>query len=114
MKTLIATVLIFALLLLGVICNALYIQFVVDRIEADLDALPSPSDPDFSTQANAIATFWRSNSNALSFTVDYSLIDRLNENFSVLVSASDAGDAPIARATVSKLRDAIGNLERVK
>ncbi len=114
MKALIATVIIFALLLLGVVCNALYIQFVVERIEADLDALPAPDDPDFSPLASDIASFWRSNAPFLAFTVDFTLIDRLNENFSVLVSAADAGDISITRATVAKLRDAIGNLERVK
>ncbi len=114
MKAVIATAVLFAILLLGVMCNMLYVQFVVDRLEAELSALPSPTEADFSARADGIDAFWRSNAPFLTLSVDYTLIDRLNENFSVLVASAEARDTAIARATVAKLLDAVGNLERVK
>ncbi len=104
------------LLIAGVVIgNALYIHGTVDRLTAAVETLPDTPDP--ATTPEAVAAIGRaveSRLGALGLSVNYTLLDRVQESIIQLEAYARAGDAWQYAATRALLRDQISDLARLE
>ena len=114
MKTFLAALVLFSLMLFGVTWNAIYINKVANELEEQLSALPPINDPACEDAARAIRDYWDERKNRVSLSARFSLSDRISEQAYTLLACASCGDLygfEVARALFS---DAVDDLSRTE
>ena len=112
MKSFAVTLLLLVLLLLGVVANHLYINKVANEMFRQLDALPPMEDPDCLPKVSALVDYWQSQSTTVEVSVNFLLIDRVNEQTALLLACATAGDLYGFASARVLLRDAVEDVLR--
>ncbi len=112
MKSFAVTLLLLVLLLLGVVANHLYINKVANEMFQQLDALPSMEDPDCLAKVGALVDYWQSQSATVEVSVNFLLVDRVNEQTALLLACASAGDLYGFASARALLRDAVEDILR--
>lgn len=92
MKNLLLLLLLPAVLVAGVIGNAIYIKEVSNHITAGATALPPPTDPTCREQVAALVAYWERQRTAVGLTASSLLTDRVSEQLAMLSACANAAD----------------------
>ena len=114
MKSVVASLLLFFLMLLAVVGNFYYVNGTADRLLSLIDALPDAPDEASLTAAEELQAFWREHTNSIGFSVGYTVLDRVSEQAVALVTAAEYRDFFGYRNAIALLRDAVGDLRRLE
>ena len=113
MKTFIAALCAFAVLLGVIIGNCFYVKRTTEYMENALYALPAASEAD--APLAALEEYWRVRHTEISFSVSFNEIHALDEHMTQLRAAADKGEDyefELARALALKAVERIRRLER--
>ena len=117
MKSFIASLLVFGVLLCVILINYSYVLRVCEELEQKIDALPECSE---ATEAMSdLLILWDKRSSMLKFSISLRQIDKMEECLSDLYYAASHGDARVfeqsrfrAKAVIRDIRD--GEVPRVE
>ncbi len=112
MKSFIATLILCALMLTGVLVNAIYVNRLSDDLLARLDALPDIGAPDCQSAAKDFCDFWISKAESIELSAGFPSTDRISEYSLTLVACAEVGDLYGYRTALALLVDAIEDLRR--
>lgn len=92
MRSFITAVILFAVILLGVISNSVYVQKTVSTLSRlTSDILSSNGD---STAVNELRLFWTNHKNILEFSINEGKTERMNDLIEALCSAQSSKNLP--------------------
>lgn len=115
MKGCIFAAAILLLVVIGVICNALYIRHTTDQLMEWVDALPEVPTPQETPRAiGQIRERLEKKVPLLGITVPYSIIDRVSEALINLEACARAGDRLQYTETLALLRDLVEEIGRTE
>ncbi|MBQ8432976.1 MAG: hypothetical protein IJX28_08855 [Clostridia bacterium] len=114
MKSMAVTLLLLALLLVGVIGNHLYINKVGSEMFRRLDALSAPGDAALAEEVREMTEYWKAQRDRLEITVNFLMVDRVGEQLSILSACVESGDIHGAQTARALLRDAVENILRME
>ena len=114
MRSLIATILLLALMLFGAAANFIYVNRVADEMTDLATALPSPTDSSCVEKADALCKKWEKNAPIVGLTVGFLTVDKLSEHCQTLLSCAKVGDVYGYYSTLSLLKDSIDDVRRLE
>ncbi len=114
MKTFIVSLVLLTLVIGNVVANHLYINKVANELYARLDAIPMPDDESCVKQAEELLKYWEHHEGFVALSVAFTIVDRLTEQASLLLSCAQAGDLYGFRSALTLLRDAIEDVARLE
>lgn len=114
MRSLIATIVLFCVMLLAATLNFLYVNRVADEMTDLATALPSPTDSDCAEKAAALCKKWEKNAPIVGLTVGFLTVDKLSEHCQTLLSCAEVGDVYGYYSTLSLLKDSIDDVRRLE
>ena len=114
MKQVIAVMILFALVLIGVAWNACYVNGVASRIDRLLDDLPVLPNAESVAKANGIRQYWEQVLPTVGLSVSYTVVDRVSEQSVALAAYAEAEDPAGYRVSLALLHDAVGDMCRLE
>ena len=114
MRSLIATIVLFCVMLLAATLNFLYVNRVADEMTDLATALPSPTDSACAEKAAALCKKWEKNAPIVGLTVGFLTVDKLSEHCQTLLSCAEVGDVYGYYSTLSLLKDSIDDVRRLE
>lgn len=114
MRSLIATIVLFCVMLLAASLNFLYVNRVADEMTDLATALPSPTDSACTEKAAALCKKWEKNAPIVGLTVGFLTVDKLSEHCQTLLSCAEVGDVYGYYSTLSLLKDSIDDVRRLE
>ncbi|MBQ8388551.1 MAG: DUF4363 family protein [Clostridia bacterium] len=106
MRAFIIAVLLFSLLILGVIFNAIYINEASDHLRALVDGLPEAGSEGCAAAADELYREWRDRRDIIELSTDLRRLTEVDTLLSSLRVAAKSGDGP----EYDKTRAVLGNL----
>ena len=113
MKTFVCSLLLLALMIVGIVCNYRYVNKTADKLLELVDALPETSG-DGLAASESISAFWKDKMDSVGFSVGYTVLDRISEQAVTLVSAAKNQSEFDYRLSKALLRDAVGDMRRLE
>ena len=114
MKSLVATLILFVVLLCSVIANFFFINHVADTMEHMIEGLPPVTAETCVNSAQEIQTYWNDRINLISLSVGYNIIDRVCEQLALLVACAEIQDLYGYQSARALLLDAIEDARRTE
>ena len=114
MKILIVSTLLFALMLGGIVFNAIYINKVTTRLQNALEELPDISSPDCTKQAREVLAYWEKHEPYVGLSVSFTMIDRLTEQAILLAACAECEDVFGFQSALALLRDCVQDVRRLE
>ena len=114
MRSLIATIVLFCVMLLAATLNFLYVNRVADEMTDLATDLPSPTDSACAEKAAALCKKWEKNAPIVGLTVGFLTVDKLSEHCQTLLSCAEVGDVYGYYSTLSLLKDSIDDVRRLE
>ena len=114
MKILIASAILFALMLCGIAINAIYINKVATRLQNALEELPDIDDPDCAEKARELLAYWEKHEPFVGLSVSFAVVDKLSEQAILLANCAECGDVFGFRSARSLLGDCIEDVRRLE
>lgn len=114
MKQIAVILVLLVLLVVFVALNAVYINNVVKRMIAAVEALPPTPDASAADAARSLREDWLRVMPFMDMTVSYLLSDRVCEQTALLVSCAEAGDVYGYASARAILADALGDMRRTE
>lgn len=114
MKSFLVALLLLALMLCGITCNAIYINKVANQMNQLVSALPDIGEEGCLEQALNIQQYWEQNASYVGLSVSYLITDRVSEQASVLSACAACNDFYGFRTALALLQDAIGDMRRLE
>ncbi len=108
-----AVSLLLVILMLGVIVwNHIYINEVIDGLQAQLEALPAPTDAACADAARQLCEDWKAHMDIMELSVGFNIVDRVNEQAQALKACAECGDVFGYYTARALLQDAIEDVKR--
>ena len=114
MRSLIATVVLFCVMILAATLNFLYVNRVADEMTNLATSLPSPTDSTCVEKAASLCRKWEKNAPIVGLTVGFSTVDKLSEHCQTLLSCAEVGDVYGYYSTLTLLKDSIDDVRRLE
>lgn len=114
MKSFLASVILFTVMLSGIIFNSIYINNVATEIETRLDALPDIGESGCEEQTASLLRAWEKEVGWVSLSVSFPVFDRISEQIALLHAAAVCGDLYGYRAAIALLYDATDDMRRLE
>ncbi|MBQ9784541.1 MAG: hypothetical protein IJW29_03470 [Clostridia bacterium] len=112
MKSLVTTLILFALMLGGIAWNYVHVNRVCDGLSAEIRALPDATDADCLAAVQALNDAWLSCAETVEFATGYTAVDRISEQAATLLACASCGDLYGYRTALALLLDAVEDLRR--
>lgn len=112
MKSLLATLILFALMLGGIALNYRHINRVCDEMVTQIKTLPDVGQDGCLAAAHALNDYWLSHSDTIEFSSGYAAVDRVSEQATTLLACASCGDLYGYRTALALLLDAVEDLRR--
>jgi len=116
MKSYFATLAVFAVLLIGIIANTVYINRTVTEMNACIDALPSFDAPNSERELEKIIELWGSKQPIVCLSTPLESVESVTDCFRDMEHArasKDKAEYEVARSRASNLMRRIARLERL-
>ena len=114
MRSLIATIVLLCLMLLGATANFIYVNRIADEMVDLAASLPSPTDSTCVEKAASLCQKWEKNAPIVGLSVGFSTVDKLSEHCQTLLSCAEVGDVYGYYSTLSLLKDSIDDVRRLE
>ena len=114
MRSLIATILLLVLMLLGAAANFIYVNRVADEMVELIDTIPDVGEPLCVEKIDALCKKWEKNAPIVGLTVGFLTVDKLSEHCQTLLSCAKVGDVYGYYSTLSLLKDSIDDVRRLE
>ena len=114
MKSLIATLVLFCLLLVSVALNARHVGRVSADLTERIEALPDATSKDCPAAVRALNDYWLTRVEWLEFSAGYTVVDRVTEQAATLLACAECGDLYGYRTALALLLDAVEDLARTE
>ena len=114
MKSLIATVILFCVMVLAATANFIYVNRLADAMEELADAMPSPDEPMCVEKADELCQKWEKHAPIVGLTVGFLTVDKLSEHCETLRSCAEVGDVYGYYSTLALLKDSIDDVRRLE
>lgn len=114
MKSFLASLILFALMLGAILWNTFYISRVSEDLYESLNALPAAADPDVLTKALELQSYWEKHAPTVGLSVSYTVTDRLSEQAATLVACASCGDTFGFQTAKALFWDAVGDMTRLE
>ena len=114
MRSLIATIVLFCIMILAATANFIYVNNLADAMVEILDAMPDIDEPMCIQKANELYEKWVKHAPIIGLTVGFSTVDKLSEHCQTLLSCAQVGDVYGYYATLTLLYDAIDDIRRLE
>jgi len=98
----------------SITANYIYINEVSDQLLAEIDAIPTPDQPDCIARTAALVDAWEEEMNTVSLSVSYTITDRISEHAATLHACASCGDRYGFYTSLALLRDAVGDMRRLE
>ena len=112
MKSLIATSVLFILMLGGIAANTVYVNRVADDLEQAVLALPDARETDCVSAVSALQESWDRRVDFIEFASGFSTVDRISEYVSTLLVCALIGDVYGYYSARTLLLDAVSDMRR--
>ena len=112
MKSLIATSVLFILMLGGIAANTVYVNRVADDLEQAALALPDAREADCVSAVSALQESWERRVDFIEFASGFSTVDRISEYVSALLVCASIGDVYGYYSARTLLLDAVSDMRR--
>lgn len=116
MKSFVATVILALLMGTGILINHYVISSVSEKVEAAVEALPSPTDPSCADAAAVLEKQWKRKAALIHVSVNHTVVDRIGEQLATLSACASCGDLYgfyTARAMALDALEDMRRLERI-
>lgn len=110
MKSLLATLILFVLMLGGIAWNYCHVNRVCDEMVEQIEALPDVGEDGCLSAVQALNDYWLSRADTIEFSSGYAVVDRISEQASVLLACASCGDLYGYRTALTLLLDAVEDL----
>lgn len=112
-------VFIFTLILLVLLCglvavNALFINNVVNNLLQELEELPEWDSEECPTRVEELVVYWEERAAWVNLSVGYPAVDRVSEQFQLLLSCAEIGDVFGYHSAHTLLTDALSDVKRLE
>lgn len=114
MKSFYISLILLALLAVGIVWNCIYINDVFSSMNALLDAVPDLTDPNCTAACNRLAEKWEKHTDTVCLSVCFSVLDRVSEEVDLLCASAACGDRYGFEAARAMLRDALEDMRRLE
>lgn len=114
MKTLIATLVLLALMLGGICVNYFYVNRVADELLAMAENLPEAGEETAGESVRELREYWETRSAYIGLSVGYTVTDRVSEQTVTLDACASTGDVFGYRIAQKLLIDAVGDMRRLE
>ena len=114
MRSLIATIVLFCIMILAATANFIYVNHLADAMEEIVDALPSVDDPMCVEKVDNLCAIWEKHSPIVGLTVGFLTVDKLSEYCQMLRSCAEVGDIYGYYSTLTLLKDSIDDVRRLE
>lgn len=114
MRSLIATILLLVLMLLGAAANFIYVNRVADEMVELINTIPDVGEPLCVEKIDALCKKWEKNAPIVGLTVGFLTVDKLSEHCQTLLSCAKVGDVYGYYSTLSLLKDSIDDVRRLE
>ena len=114
MKSFLCTLILFALALAVIFCNAFCINRIADDLQHRLEELPDVGAPDCIAASESLYKEWMKQSKIAELSVSYPILDRVTEEAALLVACAQCGDLHGYRSAIALLSDAIEDMKRLE
>ena len=114
MRSLIATILLLVLMLLGAAANFIYVNRVADEMVELIDTIPDVGEPLCVEKIDALCKKWEKNAPIVGLTVGFLTVDKLSEHCQTLLSCAEVGDVYGYYSNLSLLKDSIDDVRRLE
>lgn len=114
MRSLIATILLLSVMLLGAAVNFIYVNRVADDLTEMANALPSPDESACVEKITALYEKWEKNAPFVGLSVGFLTVDKLSEHCQTLRSCAEVGDVYGYYTALALLKDSIDDVRRLE
>lgn len=114
MRSLVATLILFCLLITGVTVNARQVKHVSTALSARIEALPDADAADCADAVRDLNDYWLTHVEWLEFSAGYTIVDRITEQAATLLACAECGDLYGYRTALALLLDAVEDLARTE
>ncbi len=114
MREIITAALLLALLLAGIVINNMLIRDFCSQATDMISALPAANDENCVSAVAEFTALWELRRTAVSFSVSYDDIERINEKLTLLTAAAQLGDNVEFEARRAELMSAVHHAERLE
>lgn len=114
MRSLITTILLLGLMLLGAAANFIYVNRVADEMVEFIDSIPDVGEPLCVEKTDELCRKWEKNAPIVGLTVGFLTVDKLSEHCQTLRSCAEVGDVYGYYATLALLKDSIDDVRRLE
>ena len=114
MRSLIATIVIFCVMLLGATANFIYVNRVADAMDEFVDAIPDVGEPLCVEKVTELCQKWEENAPIIGLTVGFLTVDKLTEHCYSLRSCAEVGDVYGYYTYLTLLKDSIDDVRRLE
>ena len=108
MKSLIASLILFSLMIIGVIANAFAVRGLTEELSVKIEALDTPD----VSSAQSFLDFWLSHAEWVRLSAGFAATDRITEQAMTLLASAEVGDVFSYHTALALLSDAIEDLAR--
>ena len=114
MKSLLISLILFAVMLSSIAVNAIYINNVANKMNDLLAELPDIGEEGCSDATRDICDYWEKNTPYVGLSVGYTIVDRVSEQAATLSACAACNDFFGFRTALALLRDAVGDMRRLE
>lgn len=114
MRSLIATVVLFCVMILAATANFIYVNRLADAMTEIADAIPDVDEPMCVEKANELCQKWEKHAPFVGLSVGFLTVDKLSEHCQTLRSCAEVGDVYGYYSTLSLLKDSIDDVRRLE
>lgn len=114
MRSLIATIVLCCVMVLGAAANFIYVNRVADALNEIVDAIPSIDAPMCVQKVDELCQKWEKNAPIVGLSVGFLTVDKLTEHCYTLRSCAEVGDVYGYYSTLTLLKDSIDDMRRLE
>ena len=114
MRSLIATIVLFCMMILAATANFVYVNHVANKMTALADALPSVREPNCTEKTAELCKVWEKNAPIVGLTVGFLTVDKLSEYCETLHACAQVGDLYGYQTALTLLYDSIDDVRRLE
>lgn len=114
MRSFVVTVILFAVMLAGIALNALYINNVANGMLLRMEKLRTAPQEERLQLANALCQYWRDHEPLAKLSVNRLLIDRINQNLSLIHACTEIRDPFGFASALALLRESVTDMQRAE
>lgn len=114
MRSLIATVVLLGVMILGATANFIYVNRIADTMNELIDAIPDIDEPLCVEKTTELCQKWEKHAPIIGLTVGFLTVDKLTEHCYSLRSCAEVGDVYGYYTYLTLLKDSIDDVRRLE